>query len=297
MISILIPTFNDRCKTLATRLSQQATAIESLQWEIIVADDASTDEEAVMENRSIAAMPHCRYVRQDHNMGRANIRNLLAETARGEWLLYIDGDGCVITPDYLQRFVEAAKTSHACYGGYRMMPGPDDNLRWRYEREAAPHHTAALRQQHPYHSFKISNLLIRRDLMLAHRLDSRFVKYGYEDVLLGKQLHQSGVQVSHIDAPIGFFDYETNAHFVAKTEESLQTLHEFQDEIRGYSALLDAVGRMSAPTRWSYGLCFRLMKKIWRSNLCGTSPSLLIFKLYKLGYFLTLSEGATAPKD
>lgn len=297
MISILIPTFNDDCTALAKALGHQAEAIRGLEWELIVADDASTDASVVEANRAIGLLPHCRVVRRKQNVGRARIRNVLAEEARGEWLLYIDGDGKVVLDDYLRRFLDVIGQFDACYGGYRMMPGPPDNLRWRYERAAAPRHSAGQRARHPYQSFNISNLLIRRELMTAHPLDARFTRYGYEDVLLGKQLQCAGIVMGHIDAPIGFFDYEPNDRFVAKTEEGLRTLHAFRDELRGFSTLLATSERMGAPLRWAFRRMFRLMQKRWRSNLCGTSPSLFLFKCYKLGYFLSLSGGAAAPTD
>lgn len=288
MISIVIPTHNECCVALVRALAGQASGIRRLAWEIIVADDGSTDKEAVKANCTINDIPHCRYIRREENVGRAMIRNFLAETAQGEWLLYIDGDGQVIADDYLKRFLQAAKTCEVCYGGYRMMPGPDGNLRWLYEKTSAPRHVAERRREHPYRSFNISNLLIKRNLMLTHPLDSRFTKYGYEDVLLGKQLQLGQIDIAHIDAPIGFFDYEDNAHFVAKTEEGLRTLARFHDELRGYSALLEASDRMNNIARTAFRALYRMMKHKWRSNLCGTSPSLLVFKLYKLGYFLTL---------
>lgn len=297
MVSILIPTFNDDCTALAKALAGQAESIQGLEWELIVADDASTNHAVVEANGTIAQLSHCRVLRGRENVGRARIRNILAEEARGEWLLYIDGDGKVIIDDYLQRFLTATKQYDACYGGYCMMPGPPGNLRWLYEQAAAPRHSAARRAHSPYQSFNISNLLIRRELMMGHPLDARFTQYGYEDVLLGKQLQRAGIAMGHIDAPIGFFDYEPNDRFVAKTEEGLQTLHRFREELLGYSTLLYTTQRMGAPLRWAFEQAYHFMKKRWRSNLCGASPSLLIFKLYKLGYFLSLSEGATAPKD
>ena len=86
------------------------------------------------------------------------------------------------------------------------MPGPEGNLRWRYERAAAPALTAMRRQARPYRCFNISNLLISRELILAHPLDNRFVNYGYEDVMLGRDLREAGIDVLHIDAPTGFYN-------------------------------------------------------------------------------------------
>jgi len=297
MISILIPTYNDSCLKLVNDLAKQASCINGLEWEIIVADDASTLENVIRENRQINKIPCCRYVERARNVGRAVIRNYLAGEARGEWLLLIDGDGSVIDDNYLRRFVEATQQYMVCYGGYRMMPGPDGNLRWRYERQAAHRYRVEERLKHPFKSFYISNLLIQRKLLLTYPLDDRFTRYGYEDVLLGKQLQRAGIAMGHIDSPIGFFDYEDNAHFVAKTEEGLRTLWQFRDDLLGYSTLLDMALRLNSLSRCCFLALFRLMRTRWRDNIVGPSPSIRIFQLYKLGYLLNLSERAKARKD
>ena len=134
-----------------------------------------------------------------------------------------------------------------------------------------------------------ADFFIRRDLMLSHPFDERFRHYGYEDVLFGKQMEQHAIPIVHIDNPLSFEIFETNADFVSKTEEGLRTLHQFRDELQGYSRLLT----WSSSTKVSLlrpliRLCHSLFGKSIRQELTGTRPSLLLFKLYKLGYYLSL---------
>ena len=125
--------------------------------------------------------------------------------------------------------------------------------------------------------------------MLAHPFDERFRHYGYEDVLLGKTLRQHHIPIVHIDNPLGFCTFETNPEFVAKTEEGLRTLHQFRDDLRGYSRLLTLVSGIHIPLILSLiRLWHRLFKNAERRNLCSSRPSLVLFKLYRLGYFLSL---------
>ena len=51
-LSILIPTYNDACAKLVDTLRQQAEALD-ISYEIIVADDGSTNAEVVRSNRQI----------------------------------------------------------------------------------------------------------------------------------------------------------------------------------------------------------------------------------------------------
>jgi hypothetical protein len=83
-------------------------------------------------------------------------------------------------------------------------------------------------------------------------------------------------------------DLETNNVFVAKTEESLRTLYLFRDDLRGYSRLLDAAEHANGFVRWGLRLWHRMTGRLERCNLCGQHPNLTIFKLYKIGYYLTL---------
>ena len=125
--------------------------------------------------------------------------------------------------------------------------------------------------------------------MREHPFDERFRHYGYEDVFFGKVLRQHKIPILHIDNPLGFCTFENNADFVAKTEEGLRTLHQFRDDLRGYSRLLTFVSGIHLPVVLSViRLLHRLFGAAERRNLCGNNPSLTVFKYYRLGYFLTL---------
>lgn len=288
MLSILIPTYNDNSLSLVRALCRQAEAVLGSDWEVIVGDDGSTDQAVVADLRTAGSLPRCRYLRPEHNVGRAAIRNRLAREARGEWLLLIDGDGKVICDDYLGCLVRAMPVADVCYGGYLMMPGPAGNLRWLYERHAAPRHTVEQRRRQPYACFCVSNLLIRRSLMLRYSLDERIRRYGYEDVMLGRKLREAGITVHHVEAPIGFSDYESNASFVAKTEEGLRTLYAFRADLRGYSRLLDMVEGWSRRRRQLVHRLYKLLGSRLRAHLVGRHPRMVLFQLYKAGYLTDL---------
>ena len=291
-LSILIPTYNGICTMLVRSLQQQAEGLD-LDYEIIVADDGSTDPSTRAANRAINALPHCRYVERQQNAGRAAIRNFLATQAQYEWLLFIDSDMVVCRDDFLQQY---AKTDDADVvdGGVvigQVLPG---NLRSMYEKAAEHEHTADQRQQSPYHDFHTANFMIRRELMLTYPFDQRFRHYGYEDVLLGKELAAHQIPIRHIDNPLSFEVFESNADFISKTEEGLRTLCQFRYELQGYSRLLDAaVVRNGSPLQSLIRLFHRIIGPWERRLLTGPHPNLLVFKVYKLGYYLTYLKETT----
>ena len=287
-LSILIPTYNDLCVKLVGDLRQQAEQT-GIGYEILVGDDGSTDHEVVSENRQIDQWAHCRYLVQPQNTGRAAIRNRLAREARYDWLLFVDSDMTVVRPDYIGQYV-AQDNADVVDGGVTIGGDAEvlkQNLRYLYEKASEHEHTADKRQQNPYSDFHTANFLIRRDIMLAHPFDERFRYYGYEDVLFGKQLKANHIAITHIDNPMGFCTFESNHDFVAKTEEGLRTLCQFRNELRGYSRLITLVEGIHIPLILSLiRLSHRVFGKLIRRNLCSAHPSLRLFNLYKLGYFL-----------
>ena len=287
-LSVLIPTYNCTCVVLVEQLLPLLQTAD-IQYEIIVADDGSTDEETIMANRAINQFTSCRYIERPANVGRAAIRNFLAKEAHYTYLLYIDSDMSILSDQYIQRYLQT-DNAIVINGGVAVNSMNDPgNLRYLYEKSEAPHHTTAERRLRPYQHLHTANLFIRREVILQYPFDERFRHYGYEDVLLGKTLRQHHVPIQHIDNPTGFSTYEANSAFVAKTEEGLRTLHTFQNDLRGYSRLLTFVSGIHIPLILSaIRLWHRVCGPLERRWLCGPHPNLTVFKLYRLGYYLSI---------
>lgn len=302
-LSILLPSYNNVCVSLVQVLQRQADALRGkldkpFRYEIIVADDGSTDAACIDANRVIGDMLHCRYLRMEQNVGRAQIRNVLISESRGDYVLLIDSDLFLCDDNYLYKY--ATSTADVVYGGTRiggegfaMVDNEANtehlkgNLRYIYEKKAEPSHRAVFRQLRPNQEISVCNLYARRDIMEAHPFDSRFKAYGYEDVLFGKRLAESGIEVTHIDNPVLINEFESNSVFVKKTEEAILTLCRFEQDLEGYSNLKTKVTTLGRYIPLSlFRLWHRIMKNKEKRNLTGSKPSLLLFKLYKLGFFL-----------
>ena len=302
-LSILLPSYNNVCVSLVQVLQRQADALRGkldkpFRYEIIVADDGSTDAACIDANRVIGDMLHCRYLRMEQNVGRAQIRNVLISESRGDYVLLIDSDLFLCDDNYLYKY--ATSTADVVYGGTRIggegfamvdneanTENLKGNLRYIYEKKAEPSHRAAFRQLRPNQKISVCNLYARRDIMEAHPFDSRFKAYGYEDVLFGKRLAESGIEVTHIDNPVLINEFEPNSVFVKKTEEAILTLCRFEQDLEGYSNLKTKVTTLGRYIPLSlFRLWHRIMKNKEKRNLTGSKPSLLLFKLYKLGFFL-----------
>lgn len=287
-LSILIPNYNNVCVGLVSVLQQQAAALD-ITYEILVADDASPDQDAIRINRAINELPHCRYIVKEQNSGSAATRNYLGARSRYHWLLFMDCDIDIPDDRFLERYV---KDEHEGVVNGGICIADDDrlrhNLRYLYEKNAEPEHSAEKRQTDRYHEFRSTNFMIEREAFEACPFDERFKRSGYEDVLFGKTLKQQGVSITHIDNPVMMTEFESNPDYVKKIERSLQTLYTFRNELRGYSRILTFdTGIHIGVVRGMIRLWHRLFGALERRNLCSERPCLKVFNIYRMGYYLT----------
>jgi glycosyltransferase involved in cell wall biosynthesis len=106
LVTIAVPTFNratalGRC--LASARDQSYPAIE-----IVVCDNASTDDTEAVVAGTLDGHPRARYLRHDTNLGAlANFRVGLDE-ANGDYFMWLADDDW-LAPDYVERCVEALR--------------------------------------------------------------------------------------------------------------------------------------------------------------------------------------------
>lgn len=295
-LSILIPVYNDDATLLVKSLSKQAQAISGLCYEIIVFDDGSTDVTSVEINKTLTLLPHCRYVNVEHHDCRAAMRNDMFKQAKYDWHLMIDARLTLMNDDFLMRYLccgvqvgEVACGGVCVDGGLLTAQLYSENLRFRYEKHEESKHSYIVRKSEPYKAFRTTNFFYYKSVLEQVPYNEQVKRYGYEDVLLGKALREKKIKVNHIDNPVAYTKFEQNKVYLRKIEEALSTLHAFEGELNNYSPLLHARNilrklHLLGPFRKFHALC-----KGWElMNLCSNKPSLFIFKLYKLGYYVSL---------
>jgi succinoglycan biosynthesis protein ExoO len=81
-------------------------------WELILVDDASTDDSLRIADRLARADPRIRVLAQAQNRGPAAARNRALASARGAWIAIADSDD-VMLPARLERLVERALAEDA----------------------------------------------------------------------------------------------------------------------------------------------------------------------------------------
>lgn len=103
----------------AIRYAAEALAIHSTEYEIIIVDDASTDQSPELVRRAVASNPRVRLISHDFNQKLgASLRTGFA-AAKHELLLYMDAD-LPFDPDVLGRAIRAMHVTRAdVIAGYR----------------------------------------------------------------------------------------------------------------------------------------------------------------------------------
>ena len=197
MLSVLIPIYNHNVHPLVSEL--QAQLIESqIDYEIILADDASSDESMRNHNAQLTKLDNIKLIQLEKNVGRSKIRNMLADAAQYPTLLLMDCDARVKRRDYIAnylRFLAAKQLENVNFvvlGGlsYRSDEEKSDTLRYKYgiKREIRP---ASERERQAYRAFTPFNMLISKSVFQTCRFDESLRHYGYEDTFFGIELEQA----------------------------------------------------------------------------------------------------------
>lgn len=294
-LSVLLPEYNTCCVPLVRALVRQCGAVTGLDYEIIVYDDASTDRRAVQANEEIRGLARCSFVAAKQNRGSGAARNALALMAEHRWLLFLDCDVKLTHDDFIRRYIDAANTygpGVVINGGVEIGHGgtPLPNLRYAYEKGEERAHGAAARAKHPHHAFRTTNFMADRDVMLAHPFDERLRRY--EDVLFGKDLCDSSVDIVHIDNPVLMDTFEGNDEFIRKVERNIDVLFAFRQRLKGYSPLLALADclpvRLCLPAiaAWHKRCGGRL-----RHTLTSSTPRTILLRVYQVGYYARLAGG------
>lgn len=289
MLSILIPIFNFDVRPLVNDLHGQCEEA-GIAYEIICFDDGSTPDFR-QKNKEIWKRPNIIYRELPQNLGRSAIRNALGKAARFDYLLFMDCDSRVVSPNFIQNYLQQAAPDHLVYGGrcYSETPPADPRLRfhWCYGKEREQS-TANARSHSPYHSFMTNNFLIPKHLFLNILFDETLIQYGHEDTLFGMELERRQVQILHIDNPLEHIGLEPVEVFLKKTEQGIENLVRLTSAGKRIETKLlktqDTVGKwgFSMPIKWA----FSIFKTLIVSQLNSEKPSLWLFDFYKLGMIL-----------
>ena len=130
-VSVVIPVYNAR-EHLDDLLSELVRQDFQGEWEIVVADNGSTDGSSELVERRRPELPPVRFVDASAQRGAAYARNVGADHANGDLLLFCDADD-LVSQGWVRHMAEAAN------GGAGLLLCSDDVLdnqgSWRPPRK------------------------------------------------------------------------------------------------------------------------------------------------------------------
>lgn len=137
VVSIIMATYNRA--SLIGQAIESVTGQSLTDWELIVADDGSTDNTAEVLKEWEAKEPRIRYLQLPHAGRIAVVSNAALEAARGKYIAVLDDDDRWIDPEKLKRqvaFLDEHPEYVACAGGFRIVNRNDERIADIYKPES-----------------------------------------------------------------------------------------------------------------------------------------------------------------
>jgi succinoglycan biosynthesis protein ExoO len=245
-VTVVMANYNGAAFVEAALRSALAQSLGHI--EIVVADDASTDDSAARIAAIAACDERVRLLRAPRNGGPSAARNLCLDAAQGRWIAVMDGDD-LMHPQRLERLLMVAERDHADIVADDLLIFHDDGvlapetcLRGRAAKapfwvEAADYVRANVLFSGPQ-ALGYLKPLIRADLLTAHRYDPQLrIVEDYDFIL---RLLLGGARLRVYPGPTYFYrkharsvSHRTNAGTLAAmldAHDRSQALFAGQDE-------------------------------------------------------------------
>lgn len=295
MLSILIPVYNYNIAALVTDLFNLAVA-SKIDFEIIVIEDGS--QNFLKENSSILNIKYTQYIALSKNIGRAAIRNKLADSANGDFLLFLDCDTEIFSESFLKDYLPFCTENSIVAGGivYKSNTSSKYSLAVKYGQDRERFTEKNKKNKKKYPVLTTPNFLIDKNIFKTVRFNEDFKEYGHEDTIFGIDLQAAGFKLNFINNPVYHIGLNENFVYIKNNEIALNTLlslyySEKYPQLTKVSKILKFFKKIKTLHLQNLLLLiFKIFKKLLIKNISSKSPSLLCFDFYKIGYFCQINK-------
>lgn len=282
-LSILIPIYNFDCCELVRKLHDQCEQL-GVDYEIICIDDASSLYKS--NNESINNLSNTQLIELETNIGRSKIRNLLAQNAKKEYLLFMDCDS-MVDDGFIVKY--AKNSEDIVVGGRLYLDTPPSEhkyyFHWKYGTLKEPKPADATKH------FTSNNFLIKRTIFEAIRFDETIKGYGHEDTIFGLNIKKNNIKIRYIHNPVYHIGLSTNKQFLSNSKNAIQNLNcigicnaEEVKIVKYHKRIINL--RLNSLLSFIY----RQFGNAMENNLLGKEPNMFVFNLYKLCYLCNLKN-------
>lgn len=291
MISVLIPVHNYLIQSLVENLYQQLKELE-IDWEILISDDASEENIKNQNFKFISNLSNGRiqFHSQKSNIGNAANRNFLGNTAKQDWLLFLDADTLPVHNNFIELYMRRISSSESPIISGNVVYRNDENshlLRWKYGKEKEEL-TLIERSKNPKLTSRGANFVIKKEVFSRNQFHLLKEKYGFVDTRFFLQFHKK--QFDLIENPVYHLGLESNEVYLEKIKNAVANalfLLNNNDIVSREIALVGFYKKVRFLKR-ILSFLFTIFEGFLKRNLISSNPSILTLQIFKLLYISKL---------
>lgn len=279
MFSVLIPIYNYSISNLVQPIYYQLKK-QSNNFEIILVDDFS--QLFKEENKKFATgKDNIILIELPQNIGRAKIRNYLAEKAKYEYLIFLDCD-VLVNEYFISNYLQYIKHDVVCGGRNYLKNKPSNEfiLHWKYGR--IKEHKAQKNKK-----FFSTNFFIKKEVFEQIKFDESINGYGHEDTIFAIDLKKRNFKIEFIDNPVFHIGLDSNENFIKKTENWISNsqllINKYRNLIIEEITLYKVYYKISKLGLTCLLLMlYKILHRIIRKKLLNKNPKIFFLDIYKL---------------
>jgi glycosyltransferase involved in cell wall biosynthesis len=193
-VSVIVPTFNVE-RWIPDQMAALAEQDYPGEWELIVADNGSTDDTRTVAQRSSPRFPRFKLIDASGVRGASHARNQGVLAASGDFLLFTDADD-IVRSGWIARLSDGLRNSSIVTGPVEHFAdaptSPGDDVQRPHEHP----------RSEPFEHFIGCNMGITRELFFELGGFDEALPFGWSDFDFGVRARLRGISVEWVEQAI-----------------------------------------------------------------------------------------------